>query len=126
MLDASFQIDAFGNCYLQDPFIVLSCLSNSSNSLSGNNLSLSSGLIKDASCSAPLTVVSISLEVISIISIASASVVDEDSMAFDLSSTFSSSFLSLILSCFFVSRPVRLYVFICYVGKTHRSQYIDT
>ena len=64
----------------KDPFIVLSYLSNPSNSLRGNRLSLSLGLIKDLSCSTSLTVVSISLEVISIISIASAAVVDEESI----------------------------------------------
>ena len=50
--------------------------------------------MKDVSCSTSLTVASISLEVTSIISIASMSVVDEDSIAFDLSSKFSSNFLS--------------------------------
>ena len=76
----------------KDSFIILSCLSNPSNSLSGNNLSHSPGSMKVVSCSTSLTVVSISLEVTSIISIASASVVDEDSIAFDLS--FKSSFKS--------------------------------
>ena len=46
----------------KDPFIVLSCLSNPSNSLRGNSLSLSLDSIKDVSCSASLTVASISLE----------------------------------------------------------------
>ena len=71
------------NATFKDPLIVLSCLSDPSNSLSGNNLSLSPASIKGVSRSTPLTVVSISLDVISTSSIASASVVDEDSTAFD-------------------------------------------
>ena len=72
----------------KDPLIVLSYLSSPSSSLSGNNLSLSLGSMKDVFFSTSLTVVSISLEVTSIISIASASVVDDDSvvLTFHLSS----------------------------------------
>ena len=75
-------------------------LINPSNSLSGNNLSHSPGSMKVVSCSTSLMVVSISLEATSIISIASASVVDEDSIAFDLS--FKSSFYILTFSLTFL------------------------
>ena len=53
--------------------------------------------MKDVSSSISLTVVSIFLEITSVISIASASVVDEDSIVFDLSSKFSFNILTLSL-----------------------------
>ena len=62
----------------KDSLIVLSCLSNHSNFLSGNNLPILPASIKDAPCSTSLTVVSILSDVISISSIASTSIVDED------------------------------------------------
>ena len=93
----AFKSTRFAIATFKDPFIVLSCLSNPYNSLSGNNLSLSLGSMKDVSCSTPLTVVSIALEVISIISIASVSVVDEDFISFDLSLKFSFNFLTFSL-----------------------------
>ena len=91
----SFKSIRFAIATSKGHFIVLSCLFNPSNPLSGNNLSLSSASTKDVPCSISLTVLSISLDVISISSIASAFVVDEDFIAFDLLFKLSSNFLNL-------------------------------
>ena len=88
----------FAIATFKDPLMVLSYLSKPSNSLSGNSLFLSPASIKNMPCSTSLTVVSMSLDVISISSIAYASVVDEDGIAFDLLFKASSNFLSFILA----------------------------